>query len=499
MRLMLINPRFPDSFWSFQWTIDHVLKETQSLNAPLGLATLAALCPDSWHIEIIDENIEHIPQQPDVDIIGICGMGEQFERQKSLLQFYRQRGYYVVVGGSYASLCPELYEAIADAVIAGEAEYIWPQFCSDFEAGVAKKLYRETGEVAITDSPVPRFELLKLDKYWSASIQFSRGCPYRCEFCDIIVMFGRKPRTKTNAQMIAELEDLQSHGIYHVFFVDDNFIGNKKAAKNLLRALIAYQKQHQFPFRFGTEATINIAQDTELLQLMKQANFAWVFVGIETVNEDSLLEVKKTQNLQQDSLTSVHTIFAHGLDVYAGFIIGFDHDDLSVFEQQREFILQSGIQIANISLLNAIPRTPLYERIKREKRLISDGHAHIGTKLDTNIMPKLMPYDEMITRYRDLYFDLFQDAHIASRIRQKTRHFQHASLGSTGSLGFKLRLLGRVLRYGIWPGGPRRWWCFLRSVPWTSPSCLYLVINDWAMGLGIRSYCERHFVNTQDK
>ncbi|MGE0368674.1 MAG: radical SAM protein, partial [Candidatus Dadabacteria bacterium] len=198
MKLLLINPRFPESFWSFKWAVDNIMpRGIRTINPPLGLATLAALCPPDWEIEIVDENIESIPLNPKADLIGICGMGVQFKRQSELLKFYKSRGHYVVAGGSYASLCPEYFEDLADTVVAGEAEYIWKEFCKDFDSGAPKKLYQETGEVSLEDSPTPRFDLLKLDRYQAVSLQFSRGCPYRCEFCDIIVMFGRKPRVKS--------------------------------------------------------------------------------------------------------------------------------------------------------------------------------------------------------------------------------------------------------------------------------------------------------------
>ncbi|HEV8433668.1 MAG TPA: B12-binding domain-containing radical SAM protein, partial [Thermoanaerobaculia bacterium] len=213
MRLLLINPRAPESFWTFRWAVDRVLPDKRAINPPLGLATLAALSPESWEIEIVDENVEPIPTDPVADIIGVCGMGVQFARQRELLTHFRSRGFFVVAGGSYASLCPEAYEEIADAVIAGEAEYIWPEFCRDFEAGEAKPLYRECGEVSLHDSPPPRYDLLKLDRYAMVSLQFSRGCPFRCEFCDIIVMFGRKPRTKTPEQVCRELDVLRENGV----------------------------------------------------------------------------------------------------------------------------------------------------------------------------------------------------------------------------------------------------------------------------------------------
>ncbi|NCF80749.1 MAG: B12-binding domain-containing radical SAM protein, partial [Proteobacteria bacterium] len=195
VRLLLINPRFPESFWSFRWGIDKVLTDRRAVNPPLGLATLAALCPPDWEVSIVDENVEALPVGGHADIVGVCGMGVQHARQVELLSFYRRQGAFVVAGGSFASLCPERYEGLADTVIAGEAEYIWPAFCRDYMRGATQSSYREVGVVDLADSPTPRFELLKLERYVSASLQFSRGCPYRCEFCDIIVMFGRRPRT----------------------------------------------------------------------------------------------------------------------------------------------------------------------------------------------------------------------------------------------------------------------------------------------------------------
>ena len=331
MRLLLINPRAPESFWSFRWAVDEILPRKRAVNPPLGLATLAALCPKSWDVEIVDENVEAVPFAPRADLIGICGMGVQFPRQRELLEDYRRRGYYVVAGGSYASLCPEEYAAIADTVVAGEAEYVWPQFCADYEAGAAKPLYKECGEVSLHDSPAPRYDLLKLDRYAMVSLQFSRGCPFQCEFCDIIIMFGRKPRTKTPAQVCGELDVLRERGVRNVFFVDDNFIGNKPLARELLRAIAAYQKEHGYKFRFGTEASLNLAQDEDLMRLLREANFQWVFIGIESPDAESLKETKKYQNTREDMLQSLQRIYANSIDIFAGFIVGFDHDTVETF------------------------------------------------------------------------------------------------------------------------------------------------------------------------
>jgi len=232
-----------------------VLPGQRAINPPLGLATLAALCPIHWQVDIVDENVEPIPLWPEGDIVGVCGMGVQFARQKELLSYYRARGHHVVAGGSYASLCPEQYAEFADTVVAGEAEYIWKEFCADFEQGTPKPFYHETGTVALTDSPTPRFDLLKLDLYSRASLQFSRGCPFRCEFCDIIVMFGRKPRVKTLEQVGRELDELRRFNVRRVFFVDDNLIGNLPMARRLLQYLKQYQEKHDYWFSFGAPAS----------------------------------------------------------------------------------------------------------------------------------------------------------------------------------------------------------------------------------------------------
>ncbi|MEJ2380060.1 MAG: radical SAM protein [Gammaproteobacteria bacterium] len=496
MRLLLINPRFPESFWSFRWALENILPHKRAINPPLGLATLAALCPPAWQVEIIDENIEPVPLDPQADIVGICGMAAQFPRQRELIEYYRRRGHYVVAGGSFASLCPERYSGLADTVVAGEAEYIWPAFCREFEHGAPKTLYQENGVVNLEDSPTPRFDLLKLNRYNSVSMQFSRGCPYRCEFCDIIVMFGRRPRTKRVEQIGRELDVLRAHGVHDVFFVDDNLIGNKKLAKALLRYIDEYQQRHDYVFRFGTEASINVADDPALLRLLTAANFTWVFIGIESPDEGSLQEANKDQNTGRDLLTAVRTLYQNGIDVLAGFIIGFDNDNLDSFSAQYRFITDSGIQVSMVGLLTALPRTPLYGRLQREGRLI-EGAAHgDNTKPDTNIIPKRMGREEMVRAYQALYQRLFTDDGIARRICNKAGYLKNPACAQRYGLREGLGNVRRLIMRGLLAGGPKRVFHFVRTLVACPPRVWQQVVQDWIVGLAMRDYIRRHFMTS---
>ena len=492
MHLLLINPKFPESFWSFRWAIEHVLPGKRAVNPPLGLATLAALCPGDWHVEIVDENIEPVPPTTTADIVGVCGMGVQAPRQRELLAHYRDQGRYVVAGGSYASLCPEDYTSSADTVVAGEAEYVWKEFCRDFVAGTPQPLYQETGTVALADSPVPRFDLLKLEAYSNVTLQYSRGCPFRCEFCDIIVMFGRRPRVKSLDQVRLELDQLRRRGVRSVFFVDDNLIGNRPQAKELLRFLKTYQDEHRYAFSFGTEVSLDLAQDADLLGLFRAANFGWVFIGIESSDPVSLKETGKIQNLREDALTSVRRIYAHGIDVLAGFIIGFDTDTPETFERQYRFITDAGIQSAMIGLLMALPRTPLHERIQREGRLNRiDGHAD-NTCLTTNIVPKNMSLEVMVEGYQALYRRLLTAREIGRRISNKAAHLRAPVYGSGFSVSQRFGIFARLLAKGILMGGVADLVHFVRTFPFLSPSRIPMVISDWIIGLSMRKFAERH-------
>ncbi|HEX9161339.1 MAG TPA: radical SAM protein, partial [Thermoanaerobaculia bacterium] len=316
---------------------------------------------------------------------------------------------------------------------------------------------------------------------------------FRCEFCDIIVMFGRKPRTKTVDQVRAELDLLRSLGAKNLFFVDDNFIGNIPQARDLLRFIAGYQKEHGHPFRFGTEASLNLAQHEDLMTLFREANFQWVFIGIESPDPDSLRETLKLQNLREDILTSLRKIYSHGIDIFAGFIIGFDHDTVATFDHQNDFIMQSGIQVAMVGLLTALPRTPLYERLRADGRLLPD-EALDNTRLATNVVPKGMTMDQMRRGYQQLYRRLSSHRAIADRIRVKLNYLPETGQQVGYALRDALPILTRFVASGMNPGGWSRWWHFLRTLAVATPRQVPFVVGEWITGLSMKAYAEKFVV-----
>jgi radical SAM superfamily enzyme YgiQ (UPF0313 family) len=329
-----------------------------------------------------------------------------------ILEHLKKQDAFTVVGGPWVTVEEDYFGTLADVVFIGEAEETWPEFLKDWEAGCHQGRYEQRERTDMTRVPAPRNELLKVGQYMFGSVQFSRGCPFQCEFCDIIVTFGRRPRLKTSAQVIRELESLRNNGMRIAFVVDDNLIGKKQAIKTTLQDIATWQVRNGFPLMLTTEATIDLADDEELMRLMTEANFISVFVGIETPNEASLRETKKTQNLRGERtlVEKVHAIQAAGLEVWCGLIVGFDHDDPTVFELQRAFVEDARISHAMLGMLTAIPKTPLYTRLRAEGRLDDQHQDEFGT----NIIPALMSREELREGYRrllrqlhepDVYFD----------------------------------------------------------------------------------------------
>jgi len=357
VKVYLIAPKNPESFWTFDRILPSLEKKCVFPN--LSLPTVAGLTPREHEVVLCDENVEDVDLDTDADIVGLTGYVIHSKRIFELAAEFRRRGKFVVAGGPFASLCPELLRGKVDVLFVDEAEYTWPQFLSDYAAGAWQAEYRQVDKPSMHDSPLPRFDLLKLHAYRTMTIQFARGCPFQCEFCDIIVMYGRRPRTKTPEQLMAEVREIHRLGLRRIFVVDDNFIGNKIEAKQVLHALAEWQEANDYPIEMMTETTLNLAQDDELLQLMRRANFTTIFIGIESPRAESLQETHKTQNLRENILDSVHRIQRSGIEVMAGMIVGFDHDDPSIFEEQFRFIQEARIPVSMTGMLNALPKTPL--------------------------------------------------------------------------------------------------------------------------------------------
>jgi radical SAM superfamily enzyme YgiQ (UPF0313 family) len=376
VKALMIWPRFPASFWGFEGVLE-IIPE-RSMIPPLGLVTVAALCPPTWDIRLLDLSF-HSLQDEDLlgaDLIMVSAMHAQRVDTLAVLERARSLGRRTFIGGPWASSEPEYLLTKADHVMVGEAEEVMAGICEALEDGTAHALYRVIDKPALTESPIPRFDLLSMNNYTSMPVQFSRGCPFQCEFCDIITIYGRKPRAKSPEQMIAELETLQRLGWRNeVFIVDDNFIGNSKLALQLTRALAEWQKGNKRPMSFYTEASIDLADRPELMASMVEANFMYVFLGIETPSAEALKGSSKFQNLRGDLVSNVNKIRENGLWVLAGFIVGFDSDDATIFERQLQFIDKTAITWAMAGVLQAPPTTALFDRMKREGRLIEDSQA----------------------------------------------------------------------------------------------------------------------------
>jgi radical SAM superfamily enzyme YgiQ (UPF0313 family) len=458
VKIYLVTPRNPSSFWTYDRILPTLGKRCIFPN--LSMPTLAGLTPREHEVVLCDENVEEIDFDVDADLVGVTGYIVHQQRMREIVAEFRRRGRFVVVGGPHASLCPEDWRGLSDVLFVDEAEETWPQFLRDLAAGAWQAEYRPAEKPDLSLSPVPRFDLLHVDRYHALTIQFARGCPFQCEFCDIIVVYGRRPRAKRVEQVMAEIEECHRLGAKQVFVVDDNFIGNKKLAKELLRAIAAWGRERSYPLDFNTEVSLNAAQDEELLGLLRDANFTTVFVGIESPRRESLQETKKTQNIRGDLVESVRRIHSYGIQVQAGMIVGFDADDVTIFEEQLRFIQDARIPVSMTGMLQAMPKTPLHERVAREGRLLADSTG--DQFVFSNIEPKRMTRRELYEGYRRLIADLYD----FRNYRERTLDFLlHRGGQITRGLHIRrgdLRLLGRILRQTVFEAGPRRAWFTLR-------------------------------------
>ena len=412
MNVLLVYPKYPDTFWSFK----HVLKFVSRKAAfpPLGLLTVAAMLPEDWNKKLIDVNVnelkdEHIEW---ADIVFISAMLVQKNSAQEIISRCKAHGKKVVAGGPAFTTQHDKFPGV-DHFVLNEAEVTLPLFLKDLEKGDLKQVYSSDERPDISTTPVPLWSLINLRDYSTMAVQYSRGCPFNCEFCDIIIMNGRIPRTKAPEQIIAEMQALYDAGWREtVFIVDDNFIGNKADAKKMLRLLIKWQKEHKYPFRLFTEASTNLADDKELMQLMSAANFYKVFLGIETPCVESLKECGKTQNVARDLAETVKIIHQNGMQVMGGFILGFDNDAENIFDAQINFIQKTGVVTAMVGMLNALPQTRLWHRLKAEDRLLKDTSGE-NTDGTLNFIPR-MGKENLVKGYK----------HVLSKIYSPRQYYQ---------------------------------------------------------------------------
>jgi radical SAM superfamily enzyme YgiQ (UPF0313 family) len=492
MRILFVYPEFPDTFWSFKHALKFVRKKAGS--PPLGLLTVAAMLPDGWEKRLVDLNVTHLTTNDLAwaDYIFISAMIVQRDAARAVIARCKDAGVKVVAGGPLFTMEHEQFPEV-DHFVLNEAELTLPPFLTDLANGCPKHIYTTTEFPDIHLTPAPLWHLVNLKHYDTASIQFSRGCPFSCDFCNVTSLLGHRPRTKTSAQIIAELDGLYALGWRKsIFFVDDNFIGNKKQIKGeVLPALIEWRKG-KTGVPFSTEVSINLVDDPELLSLMTQAGFDTVFVGIETPNEDSLIECSKNQNKGRDLVESVKQLQRAGLQVQGGFIVGFDNDTPSIFQQQIDFIQKSGIVTAMVGLLQAPLGTRLYERMQKEGRLVKEfsGDNADGS---TNIIPK-MGLEPLRDGYRKLLSQIYTPQFYYERVMTFLREYHPPEVRFTLDPQSILALGRSIYQLGIRGVERVHYWKLFFWTLFRRPRLFPLAITLAVMGYHFRQVAELHIV-----
>ena len=458
MKILLVYPQYPDTFWSFKHALKFISKK--SAFPPLGLLTVAAMLPEEWEKRLVDMNVNTL-SNADIqwaDYVFIGAMVIQRDSATEVITRCRELDTKTVAGGPLFTTGYKEFDRVNHFIL-GEAEAILPPFLEDLEKGCARHIYTSNERPDISKTPIPLWSLINMKHYSSMDIQYSRGCPFNCEFCDIIILNGHKPRTKGSEQLISELEAIYEQGWRSgVFIVDDNFIGNKKKLKTeTLPAIIEWMRRKEYPFALSTEVSVNLADDEELIQLMVDAGFDVVFIGIETPHEESLVECAKSQNQNRDLVASVKKLQKHGLEVQGGFIVGFDSDPVSIFKSQIEFIQRSGIVTAMVGLLTAPTGTRLYQRLGRENRLVSSSSGN-NTDYSLNFIPK-MNSDTLISGYRHILNSVYSPRQYYERIRTFLQEYQpQRKTGGTIQIHHIKAFLKSIWFLGIREKGKRHYW-----------------------------------------
>ncbi|HEX7365332.1 MAG TPA: B12-binding domain-containing radical SAM protein [Dehalococcoidia bacterium] len=464
MRILLVYPQYPDTFWSFKHALKFVSKKAAF--PPLGLLTVAAMLPREWDKKLIDLNVTNLSDK-DIewaDYVFISAMAVQKESVEQVIKRCRRLRTKIVAGGPLFTTGHEEFDEV-DHFVLNEAEITLPLFLEDLKNGQEKHIYTSDKWADITKTPIPAWDLIDARKYSSMAVQYSRGCPFDCEFCDIVVLNGHTPRTKGTGQLLKELEEFHRRGRRQsVFIVDDNFIGNKKKLKaEILPAIIDWMRDKKKPFSLFTEASINLADDEKLMQLMAKANFNMVFVGIETTHEDSLAECSKMQNRNRDMVAAVKKLQNHGLQVQGGFILGFDNDPPAIFENMINFIQKSGIVTAMVGLLNAPRGTRLYRRLKHEKRLLSDFTGD-NTDCTMNFIPR-MERKRLMSGYKKVIDTIYAPKQYYERITTFLKEYKPTGERLVGLQFEHVKAFFKSVWYlGIVGKGRQYYW---RLLAWT--------------------------------
>ncbi len=423
MNILLVYPMYPDTFWSFKHALKFVSKDASF--PPLGLLTVASMLPKDWNKKLVDMNASELKDKDILwaDYVFISAMSIQSVSVDEVIQQCKKLNAKIVAGGPLFTSSPENYQNI-DHLILNEAEITLPEFLIDLNEGKAKQKYTSEDWAEITTTPLPLWDLVSMNNYTSMNVQYSRGCPFDCDFCDITVLYGRRPRTKTKEQVLAELDALYITGWRGpVFFVDDNFIGNKvKLKKEILPAIAEWNDKNKNPFYFNTEVSINLADDDKLMHLMVKAGFEAVFIGIESPNEESLIECNKIQNRNRDLLLSIKKIQKSGLEVQGGFIVGFDNDPPTIFDRLTNFIQESGIVTAMVGLLNAPNGTKLQKRLITEGRMLKDFTGN-NTDFSINFIPQ-MNSEKLIDGYKKILDTIYSPKYYYERVMRFMKDFE---------------------------------------------------------------------------
>ena len=458
MNILLVYPRYPETFWSFNNALRFIGKK--AAHPPMGLLTVAAMLPAEWKLKLVDLNFSLLKDEDILwaDYVFISAMTVQKSSVKSVIARCLKLHRKVVAGGPLFTAEYKQFPEVHHLVL-NEAEIILPKFLHDLEHGCPESVYQSSRWADLTTSPVPLWNLINFKNYATMCIQYSRGCPYDCEFCDIMVLYGRVPRTKSPENILWELDALYERGWRgSIFFTDDNFIGNKKRIKHeLLPAIIHWMKMRRYPFSFNTQASINLANDDSLIHLMVEAGFNSVFVGIETPDEESLIECGKLHNTGINLLENVKKLQSSGLQVQGGFIVGFDSDKKDIFARMSKFINESGIVTSMVGLLNAVPNTRLYKRLVKENRIIKEVSGD-NTDFSMNFLPK-MDFKELIDGYKKLLRDIYKPEVYYNRVRTFLRNYKFEYKYKGSFTISRLRaLIMSVYKLGVKPGVRRHFW-----------------------------------------